>query len=274
MLPLGIAAAIALFVLSKRLHSEAPEPVPPPPAEAPDETRTTPEIEEPPATVSYPIVATPPALPSDPPLPALADSDAAILAALTRFIDEASCRRFLILSSGIHRVVATVDNLTAGAAPRQLSPMKPIGGRFLTTGAGEAILPSTENSRRYQPALAFMESIDTGKLVALYVQYYPLFQEAYRELGYPERDFNTRLVEVIDHLLATPEVTGPIALTPHAVMFKFADPELEALSAGRKALIRMGSENAQRVKTKLRDLRQQVTQASAQSSSGGSSPAR
>ena len=38
----------------------------------------------------------------------------------------------------------------------------------------------------------------------MYKQYYPLFQQAYVDLGYPEGYFNDRLVEVIDHLLATP----------------------------------------------------------------------
>ena len=56
-----------------------------------------------------------------------------------------------------------------------------------------------------------LESIDSAKLVALYVRFYPLFQQAYAELGYPSRYFNDRLFEVIDHLLATPDVRGPIA---------------------------------------------------------------
>ena len=53
-----------------------------------------------------------------------------------------------------------------------------------------------------------MESVDTGRLAALYVRFYPLFQQAYRDLGYPNGYFNDRLVEVIDHLLVTPEIAG------------------------------------------------------------------
>jgi hypothetical protein len=62
-------------------------------------------------------------------------------------------------------------------------------------------------------------------------------------------------VQVIDHLLATPDVTGPIKLTQPSVMYEFADPKLENLSAGQKALIRMGKANAAVIKTKLRELR-------------------
>ena len=109
------------------------------------------------------------------------------------------------------------------------------------------------------PAVAFF----CLGLVLLYRQdwlrYYPLFQEAYEYLGYPSAYFNDRLIDVIDHLLATPVVDGPIRLVRPHVLYKYADPDLEALSAGRKALIRIGPDNANRVKQKLREIRQILT---------------
>jgi hypothetical protein len=42
-------------------------------------------------------------------------------------------------------------------------------------------------------------------------------------------------------------------------MYQFADPELEARSAGQKILIRMGSENAARIKAKLQEVRRELT---------------
>ena len=65
-------------------------------------------------------------------------------------------------------------------------------------------------------------------------------------------------MEVIDHLLETPDVKGPIALTRPGVFYEFADPSLEARSAGQKILLRIGSENAATVKEKLRELRREV----------------
>ncbi len=82
-----------------------------------------------------------------------------------------------------------------------------------------------------------------------------MFQEAYESLGHPPQYFNDRLIEVIDHLLATPELEGPIALAQPNVLYEFADPKLESSSAGQKVLIRMGAENARVVKEKLRELR-------------------
>ena len=100
-----------------------------------------------------------------------------------------------------------------------------------------------------------MEQADTQKLVQTYVRLYPLFQKSYEELGYPKGYFNDRLVEVIDHLLATPDVPAPIALVQPKVLYEFADPALESRSAGQKMLMRMGPVNESRVKAKLRDIR-------------------
>ncbi len=55
-----------------------------------------------------------------------------------------------------------------------------------------------------------------------------------------------------------PEPPETIALTRPNVLYEFADPRLEAESAGRKLLLRMGPGNAARVKMKLRDIRDRI----------------
>jgi hypothetical protein len=90
------------------------------------------------------------------------------------------------------------------------------------------------------------------------VRFYPLFQQAYQSLGYPNGYFNDRLVVTIDNLLAAPDIVTDIALVRPNVMYQFADPKLEELSAGQKLMLRMGPVNAAIVKAKLRELRAQV----------------
>jgi hypothetical protein len=102
-------------------------------------------------------------------------------------------------------------------------------------------------------------NMKTERMVAVYVHYYPLIQAAYEDLGYPDAYFNDRLIDVIDHLLETPDIDGRIALVRPHVLYKYADPQLEALSAGQKVLIRVGPQNAARLKLKLRELRQALT---------------
>ena len=113
---------------------------------------------------------------------------------------------------------------------------------------------SARNYARYDGLVSLAETVNLKQLVILYTRYYPLFQQAYEELGYPDRYFNDRLVEVIGHLLAAPEPAGPIQLVQPKVFYEFADPELEKLSAGQKILVRLGPDNERRIKAVLRKL--------------------
>ena len=64
---------------------------------------------------------------------------------------------------------------------------------------------------------------------------------------------------MIDHLLAAPDVPAPIPLAQPKVLYEFADPALEQLSAGQKMMIRMGPVNESHVKAKLRQIRKALT---------------
>jgi hypothetical protein len=121
-----------------------------------------------------------------------------------------------------------------------------------------------QNGVRYAAYVRCADAVDTKKLVDLYARFYPLFQQPYEELGYPKAYFNDRLVSVIDDLLAAPELKDAPRLVQPKVMYEFADAELEALSARRKIMIRMGSANAVRIKAKLRAMRAELVGLSAQ----------
>ena len=169
--------------------------------------------------------------------------------------------RFLVPERLVRNIVVTVDNLPRRSFAMRLSPLKPVGGLLATTGKDGSLAIAPENAARYAPWVALLEKVDARRLVAVYARAYPLFQQAYVELGYPEGHFNTRLVQVIDHLLAAPEPDGPLRLTVPHVLAEYADPKLEAESAGRKVLLRMGNANAARVKAKLRELRRALADA-------------
>jgi hypothetical protein len=62
------------------------------------------------------------------------------------------------------------------------------------------------------------------------------------------------LLEVLALLLQTPYVAGPIYLSKPEAVYLLEDPDLEAMTAGQKILLRMGSANAAIVKQKLQEL--------------------
>ena len=194
------------------------------------------------------------------PLPGLDDSDGAAKEAVEGLLGEAAFAKYFVPERLVRNIVVTVDNLPRRSFAVRLSPVNPVGGLVTTTGQGESLAIAPENSARYAPWVALLERVDAAALVAAYARLYPLFQKAYVELGYPKGHFNTRLVQVIDHLLTAPEPTPPLRLVVPHVLHEYADPALEGESAGRKVLFRMGRANAARVKAKLREIRRALVQ--------------
>lgn len=215
----------------------------------------------PPVSAARPVVLYPidtPAGGEDIPLPALDESDEAFGDALAQLLGVQSLPAFLYPDSMIRRFVATVDNLPRRRLPARLMPLKPVAGPFAVSGTDGRLSIAPENSTRYRRYVDTIQAIDATKLVDVYARFYPLFQQAYVELGYPKGYFNDRLVEAIDDLLAASETSHPVGLVRPSVMYKFSDAELESLPAGQKMLIRMGSANAERMKTALRALRTEL----------------
>ena len=252
-----LVAAGGGYYLWRSQHVEPPAPAPAP--QAPTPPTAAPAIQHPIGEASADA--------KQASLPALGDSDKPLRDALAGVIPPASLEQYFLLDGLVRRVVATVDALPRRTTvPQRVLPVKPVPGPFATVGQAEGLLIAPQNAARYAPFVRLAESVDTGKLVAVYVRYYPLFQQAYVELGYPNGYFNDRLIAAIDDLLEAPDAAGPVPLTQPKVLYAYADPELEALSAGQKTMLRMGNENATRVKAKLRDIRRALTAKSKQPS--------
>jgi hypothetical protein len=188
------------------------------------------------------------------PLPPLNESDEAIKQDLAEIVGADPLAEYLVKSQAISRLVATVDSLTSRQVPPQMNPVKTADGKFVAETEGETVTMSAQNFARYDGFIALMQNANTNALVATYQHYSPLFQIAWEENG-GQGLFNDRLVEVIDHLLETPDVPGPVYLTRYEAVYLFEEPELEALTAGQKILLRMGSVNAELVKLKLVEIK-------------------
>ena len=193
------------------------------------------------------------------PLPELNDSDPPILESLTTLFGAKPLEEFLNPQDIVRHLVVTIDNLPNKKVALRLSPVKQMPEKFIAEGTQDAPVLSAQNYARYAPFVRIVQAADAKSVAAIYFHFYPLFQRAYEDLGYPGQYFNDRLVQVIDHLLDTPDIPASAALTQPNVFYEFSDPELQARSFGQKAMIRMGKENAAALKTKLRQLREEVT---------------
>ncbi len=259
---------VVVMVGGAYLWISKPAPALPPPAPAAPAAGvvTPPEPASPASTAAAEPATLHPIEPSPAPT-AMGASD--IPQALVGLIGQKAVTSFFQTDDFARRFVATIDNLGREHAAPMLWPINPTPGRFTVEGPAGAALIAADNSMRYTPFVLLVETIDIGRAVDLYVQMYPMLQQAYQDLGYPKRYFNDRFIEVIDKLLSTPdvsypvkvtltEVKGPIPSERPWVRYQFADPELESLSAGQKILLRVGPVNERRLKAKLLEIRQQL----------------
>lgn len=197
-------------------------------------------------------------------LPALDDSDAYFLLEIANTFGPA-LESLLVREAVIDRLVATIDNLPRGQITDRIRPVGQLQEPFgADTDRDGAQVLGISSYARYDAWVAQLYYADPDAVYDTYRRFYPLFQAAYERLGYPDAYFNDRLVEVIDHLLATPVPAQPAVLVRPNVLFEFADPDLEALSSGQKLLLRMGPDNSATLKRLLERFRAKLVGASDQ----------
>ncbi|HXR20427.1 MAG TPA: DUF3014 domain-containing protein [Steroidobacteraceae bacterium] len=242
---LVLLGAIALFVSWRANHRPAG------PGPAAESTALTP----PPGIVNPVPVAS--GLTTEP-LPPLETSDKPMHDSLADLLGAKSVDELIRADMLVRHIVVTVDNLPRKHLAVELRPTKNLPGSFAVSGDDQSATIDSSNYQRYAPYVHLLQALNTQQFTTQYFHYYPLFQQAYESLGYPNGYFNDRLVATIDDALAAPDVRGPVALVRPNVMYQYADPKIEALSAGQKLMVRMGPDNEAVVKAKLRELRAAV----------------
>jgi hypothetical protein len=170
----------------------------------------------------------------------------------------------------VPRIVATVDNLARPAAPARLWPVVPAEGRFLVAQEADGgALIGADNAARYERYVALAERLDPAAVARLYRSAYPQFRAAYASLGFAGARFNDRVVEVIDLLLATPDVAPPVAVRLPVIggpvqpqrpwlLYEYADPGLQERAIGQRVLMRLSPGQQQRARAWLAAFRQQI----------------
>jgi hypothetical protein len=252
-----------LYMWQYRMRPVQVAEAPPPPASA---AAPAPAASEP--AIRHPLEAAPAASAA---APAQGDTAPQWSALLIDTFGKSAVLRFLHTEDFSRRLVVTIDNLGRSHAAPALWPVQTTPGRFSVSGGdGELRNINPANAGRYTPLVQWAASVDAKQAATLYVRMYPQLQRAYEEAGYPGRYLNDRVVEVIDHLLATPdpapgaplvqltEVKGSVPSTQPWLRYEFADPQLQSLSSGQRILLRVGPQHRQVLKTKLAELRRQL----------------
>ena len=161
-------------------------------------------------------------------------------------IDEALLERFVVMTNTLAEEELSTSNRVLA------NPDKP----FRTYQQADKQWIDPASYKRYTPYVDVLASLDTQSLLQLYAEYKPAIDSIFAEISSPSDTFDDKLKQAIEILLDTPEIPMPVEVYTDSVMYKFADPQLESLSAPQKQLLRTGPENMRRIKAKLREIKE------------------
>jgi hypothetical protein len=238
LLLVAIPAGITLFVYRKNLA--------PPPRPLPVAARSP---------AATPAVSATPTV-SRTPLPQLDASDAFVRNLVATLSANPAWASWLATDRLVRRFVVVVDNVAEGVSPTKQVPFLAPKGKFKTVDRGRSVFVDPKSYRRYDLVASVIESLDPKGTAEAYRRLKPLIDQAYSELGYPDRKFEVTLAKAIDRLLETPIPGDDVALRPGVRSYKLADPELEASTPAQKQFMRLGPETMKTIQNKLRELRE------------------
>ena len=188
-------------------------------------------------------------------LPLLDNSDQLIRDGVVSLTRHESINGWLAPNELIRKFVAFVDGIANGQVAKDPVRILAPQGPFLVRQVSESVFELDEASYdRYNFFAEVVVSLDSRRAAEFYQLVNPMLQEAYEELGYPDRQFNDVVFKAIGRLLETPVIHGQIRLIRPVVMYEFEDKKLESLSAAQKQLIRMGPGNSRALQVKLSEI--------------------
>ena len=205
---------------------------------------------------AMPATAPPPSLDEEEPLelPPLSASDELIRDLAAGLSEHPRLASWLVTDDLVRQFVAAVVDLAGGLSPSSRVEFLVPEEEFPVVESGDEIRMDPVGYRRYDVLTETFTSLDTNGTAELYRTLYPLFEEAYAELGIPDGNFADAMSLAVENVLSAEIPSGPFELQPNEAIYEFEDLSLESRSPAEKHLIRMGPENARRVQTKLSEV--------------------
>ncbi|MGI9629224.1 MAG: DUF3014 domain-containing protein [Longimicrobiales bacterium] len=191
-------------------------------------------------------------------LPELSESDAFTRDVVATLSAHPRLAAWLATDDLVNRFVGAVVNLAGGRSPKEnVDFMAPEGAFEVRESAmGTVIAPASY--RRYNTLTETLTSLDTEGGARLYYQLRPLFETSFNELGIPDWTFDDAMNQAFDNILEVPVTEGPVQVERSRTVYTYTNERLESATAAQKHLMRMGSQNAQRVQNKVRELREAI----------------
>jgi hypothetical protein len=207
------------------------------------------------APVSPPPVAAAPA-PEAAPALSTAESDAKVRTLLAGVSSAPELATWLqSVEDLVRRFTTAVSNVAEGQSPRTVLPfLAPQGGFEVAEREGRTFI-EPKSYARYDTVARVVTSLDAPKAAKAWQELKPLIDRAYAEISRPGARFEQTLSQAFQHLLEVPVPEGEVEVVKgQGILYTYANPEQEKLSAAQKHLLRMGPDNARAIQAKLREL--------------------
>ncbi len=185
------------------------------------------------------------------PLPALDGSDAFVRELIAGLSRHPQLAAWLAGDELARRFVAAVASFAEGRSPGEHLPLLRPAEPFAVAERGDRMVVDPVVYRRYDLLAAVVDSLDTAGTAELYRRLEPLFDQAYRELGFPDGRFRDVAEPAIARLRSVEALDQPAELVAAPAGYRFADPSLEGLDGASKQLLRLGPSNLSRIQTKV-----------------------
>lgn len=196
--------------------------------------------------------------------PLLDESDSWVKEKLTSIIWRKELLELLIDENMVRRFVVFVDNFSQGNIAYSYSPFIKPTAKFEvqevpTSDQSELWAFNESTFKRFSLYVDLFRSVDSDTLVEWYKKLKPLITEAYSELGYPEKEFDEVLQSAITKVLDIEFPKGDNQLIRPSVMFRYQDPDVEALDDADKLMLRIGKDNLLIIKSVLLEINEKIT---------------
>lgn len=199
--------------------------------------------EEPPPA---PVAAQPP--PPAPAVPAassvnIADGDALLRKLAPELSSAKELAAWLGQQDILRRLIAATSMVADGKTPSNILGFIRPSKKFEVAKKKKKIFASPKDAARYDLITRVITSIDPTAAGKAYAQLQPYIEAAYAEVGPKGKSFDPVMRAAIQRLTDAPPPPANAELVAKGVGYAYKDPKIEANTAARKQLWRMGAAN-------------------------------
>jgi hypothetical protein len=155
----------------------------------------------------------------------------------------------------VERAVALADHLRRGEVPYTLIPVSRPKQPFKILDDGLRVTIHPDSFERYDPFAQWIDGIDAEALVATYRKFSTVAAGALSAMGVTDVSINEVALAAVTEVISVPNVDLSAELMKQEANWVYVDPELEAMPALHKQIVRMGPINMELVQSKAREIR-------------------